>query len=546
METKWTALINSSMAMFMAFANYNMIIIALPAIFSGIGFNPTNPDALVYLMWLILGYMIVTSALVVTFGKISDMYGRTRFYTMGFGIFTVASLLLASVTSTGNTGMLELILFRILQGVGGGFLMVNSSAILTDYFPKWELGKALGLNQVSGLVGSVVGLILGGVLSEIDWRLIFLVNVPVGILGTLWSWLTLKDKGVKAKESIDVLGNLLFGSFLVLLLVSVTFILIPYGGADLGFGNPMVFLGIPASFVLLALFVIVEKRAKTPLFDLSLFKIRDFAVANFTNVVASLGRQGITITLVLLLQAIWLPIHGYPFSSTPFWSGIFLIPNMLGFAVFGPISGWLSDRYGSKTFTFAGLMLSALGFGLLYLLPVNFPYWEFSLAIFLIGGGMGLFNSPNLADIMSSVGPELRGRASGIRAALGNTASTVSVAFYMAIIITGMSTTLNQAINQALGSLGLDASVNISAPVALFSALLGYNPMSGIASSLPPSVASKLSSPDFFANAIAPSFFSGLHDILAVSIVLLVFSAILSAMREGRARKEEVLIKRVE
>lgn len=542
MQAKWTALINSSVAMFMAFANYNMIIIALPAIFSGIRFNPTNPDALVYLIWLILGYMIVTSALVVTFGKISDMYGRTKFYTLGFAVFTVASILLSSVTSTGNRGMLELILFRILQGVGGGFLMVNSSAILTDYFPRSELGKALGLNQVSGLVGGVVGLILGGVLSEIDWRLIFLVNVPVGIVGTVWSWLTLKDRGVRAKESIDVLGNLLFGSFLVLLLISTTFILVPYGGSDLGFGNPLVFLGIPTSFLLLALFVVVERKVKTPLFDLSLFKIRDFAVANFTNVVASLARQGITITLILILQAIWLPIHGYPFSSTPFWSGIFLIPNMLGFAMFGPLSGWLSDRYGSKTFTFLGLMVSALGFGLLYTLPVDFPYWEFSVAIFLIGGGMGLFNSPNLADIMSSVKPELRGRASGIRAALGNTASTVSVAIYMTVIITGMSATLNQAIDQALSSVGLNSTVSISAPVALFSALLGYNPMVGIASSLPSSIASKVSSPSFFANAIAPAFFSGLHDILSVSIALLIFSAFLSIMREGRARKEEVMV----
>ncbi|MBW9140896.1 MAG: MFS transporter [Candidatus Aramenus sp.] len=534
MDRKWIALTNTTIAIFMAFANYNMIIISLPAIFQGLDFNPTNAGAVAYLLWLILGYMIITSSFTVTLGRISDAYGRARLYVIGLVIFTVASLLLSSVSAKGTAGVLQLIVFRILQGVGGGFLMVNSAAILADYFPRQELGKALGLNQVAGLVGGIAGLILGGVLSAINWRLIFLVNVPIGAFAAVWAYKTLKDIGEKRKGRIDLAGNLLFTGFITLLLIAVSYALIPYGNSQLGFGNPIFWIGLPTSLIMLIAFVFVERRVKDPMFNLSLFRIRDFSVANLTNITSSLVRQGITIMFILLLEAIWLPLHGYSFSSVPFWAGIYLIPNLVGFAIFGTLGGYLADRYGSKYFTSGGLFLSAIGFAFLYFLPYNFNYFDFAVSIFVIGAGLGLFNSPNLADIMSSVPPSFRGAASGMRAALGNTASTASVALYFVIVISGMASALPSALSSALSSAGITAVPSIPASVALFSALLGYDPLSPLASHLPPSLAQEISSPQFFSLAIAPAFASSFKEIVLISIVILIISGILSLVRSGR------------
>jgi len=533
MESKWIALTNTTIAIFMAFANYNMIIIALPAIFQGIDFNPTNPNATAYLLWVILGYMIITSSFVVTLGRISDSLGRAKLYTIGLVIFTIASALLSAVVAKGTTAILELIIFRLLQGVGGGFLMVNSAAILTDYFPRNELGKALGLNQVAGLVGGLAGLILGGVLSAINWRFIFLVNVPIGAFAAIWSYRTLKDIGQKRKGKIDIKGNILFTGFITLLLIAISYILIPYGGSQLGFGNPIVWIGLPLSLIMLVSFIFIETKVKDPMFNLSLFKIKDFSIANLTNLTASLVRQGITILFILLLEAIWLPLHGYSFSSVPFWAGVYLIPNLVGFAIFGSLGGYLSDKYGSKYFTSGGLFISAVGFTILYFLPYDFNYTLFAITIFIIGGGMGLFNSPNMADIMSSVPINQRGAASGMRAALGNTGSTASVAIYFVIIIGGMASALPAALSSALHSAGISSLPYIPAAVALFSALLGYDPLSSLAANLPPSVATQISQPSFFSDAIAPAFMTGFKEIVLISIIILIVSGVLSLVRSG-------------
>ncbi len=539
MQSKWLALTNTSIAIFMAFANYNMIIIALPAIFSGLDFNPENPSSLAYLIWLILGYMVVTSTLVVTFGRISDKLGRARLYTIGFVIFTVASALLASVSAKGNEGVLQLILFRLLQGVGGGFLMVNSSAILTDYFPRQELGRALGLNQVAGLIGGIVGLILGGVLSAIDWRFIFLVNVPVGIVGSIWSYLTLKDVGTKNTQKIHVVDNLLFGGFLTLLLISVTYMLVPYNGSQFGFSNPLVIGGIPLSLAMLGAFIYVEKKISSPMFNLSLFKSKLFSAAITANMIASLVRQGITIMLILLLEGVWLPLHGYSFSSVPFWAGVFLIPNLLGYAVLGPLSGYLSDKFGTVKFEGLGMLISAIGLVMLYVMPYNFNYAYFATAIFIIGAGMGMFTSPNTADLMRSVSPQFRGVASGMRAALGNTASTFSVSMYFIIIIGGMAA----ALPSSLAAVGIN--FNLPAAVALFSALLGYDPLTPFASKLPPSLAAKVTQPSFFAHAIAPAFIQGFDEVILISIIATLIAGLISVIG-GRSGKLGVDSKRVQ
>jgi MFS family permease len=533
MKSKWIALSNTSIAIFIAFANYNMIIIALPQIFNSLRFNPTAPDALGYLIWLILGYMIVTSSLVVTFGRISDLKGRAKLYSFGFLIFAISSGILSTVNGYGDSAVLEMIILRLFQGVGGGLLMVNSAAILTDYFPKNELGKALGLNQVSGLVGGVAGLIIGGVLSVINWRYIFLLDFVVGIIGTLWSFKSLRDVQKPIKQPLDIIGNVLFALGITLLLISVTYGLLPYGNQQLGWGNPFVITGLTISFLAIGIFVFVESKVKNPMFDLSLFKVRDFSVANFTNFIASMARQGILLMMLVLLQGIWLPLHGVPYSQTPFWAGLYLIPNMLGFAALGPISGILSDRYGSKVFTSLGLFVSALGFFLLSLLPYDFQLWQFFAISFLMGAGMGLFSSPNMADIMASVPVQKRGAASGMRASLQNTASAISVVLYFSVVITGMAVTLNSSIESALSSYGINLNVNLPAAVAIFSALLGYDPLSSLTSSLPTSVASHIDTPAFFVTAIAPSFMSGFRLMLNISAALLVLSGILSLARKG-------------
>lgn len=533
MKSKWIALSNTSIAIFIAFANYNMIIIALPQIFNSLRFNPTAPDALGYLIWLILGYMIVTSSLVVTFGRISDLKGRAKLYSFGFLIFAISSGILSTVNGYGDSAVLEMIILRLLQGVGGGLLMVNSAAILTDYFPKNELGKALGLNQVSGLVGGVAGLIIGGVLSVINWRYIFLLDFVVGIIGTLWSFKSLRDVQKPIKQPLDIIGNVLFALGITLLLISVTYGLLPYGNQQLGWGNPFVITGLTISFLAIGIFVFVERKVKNPMFDLSLFKVRDFSVANFTNFIASMARQGILLMMLVLLQGIWLPLHGVPYSQTPFWAGLYLIPNMLGFAALGPISGILSDRYGSKVFTSLGLFVSALGFFLLSLLPYDFQLWQFFAISFLMGAGMGLFSSPNMADIMASVPVQKRGAASGMRASLQNTASAISVVLYFSVVITGMAVTLNSSIESAFSSYGIHLNVNLPAAVAIFSALLGYDPLSSLTSSLPTSVASHIDTPAFFVTAIAPSFMSGFRLMLNISAALLVLSGILSLARKG-------------
>jgi EmrB/QacA subfamily drug resistance transporter len=533
MKSKWIALSNTSIAIFIAFANYNMIIIALPQIFNSLRFNPTAPDALGYLIWLILGYMIVTSSLVVTFGRISDLKGRAKLYSLGFLIFAISSGFLSTVNGYGDSAVLEMIILRLFQGVGGGLLMVNSAAILTDYFPKNELGKALGLNQVSGLVGGVAGLIIGGVLSVINWRYIFLLDFVVGIIGTLWSFKSLRDVQKPIKQPLDIIGNVLFALGITLLLISVTYGLLPYNNQQLGWGNPFVITGLIISFLVIGIFVFVERKVKNPMFDLSLFKVRDFSVANFTNFIASMARQGILLMMLVLLQGIWLPLHGVPYSQTPFWAGLYLIPNMLGFAALGPISGILSDRYGSRVFTSLGLFVSALGFFLLSLLPYDFQLWQFFAISFLMGAGMGLFSSPNMADIMASVPVQKRGAASGMRASLQNTASAISVVLYFSVVITGMAGTLNSSIESALSSYGIHLNVNLPAAVAIFSALLGYDPLSSLTSSLPTSVASHIDTPTFFVTAIAPSFMSGFRLMLDISAALLVLSGILSLARKG-------------
>ncbi|MDP4159785.1 MAG: MFS transporter, partial [Bacillota bacterium] len=476
---KWIALSNTSLGVFMATLNANIVLISLPAIFRGIQINPMAPGSSVYLLWLLMGYTVVTATLLVSFGRISDIFGRARLYNLGFAIFTAASILLAFTPGQGDAGAIELVIFRLLQGVGSGFLFSNSTAIITDAFPPSQRGTAMGLNQILAVGGSLIGLIVGGFLADLHWRWIFLISVPVGLVGTVWAYLKLHEVGTLLKnQKIDWLGNGTFAVGLTILLLGLTQGIMPYGEEKMGWGNPMVIGGIILGIVLLAIFIYVEYHTEMPMFRLELFKIREFSAGNLSLFLSSIARGGLQFMLIIWLQGIWLPLHGYSFEQTPLWAGIYMIPMMLGFFIMGPISGYLSDRYGARGFATGGMLLSALSFVLLTLLPVNFNYLPFVIILLIAGGGMGMFAAPNTTAIMNTVPPEHRGASSGMRATIQNTGTALSMTLYFSILIIGLARHLPTAMYQGLVNAGVPAAAaqqvaNLPPTGALFAAFLG-------------------------------------------------------------------------
>ncbi|MFL5701973.1 MAG: MFS transporter, partial [Ktedonobacteraceae bacterium] len=488
---KWVALTNTTLGSLMATLDASIVLIAFPAIFKGIGINPLAPGESSYFLWLLLGYMVVTATLLVTFGRISDMFGRVRLYNLGFLIFAIGSTLLSLTPGTGNTGALELIIFRLIQGIGSGFLLSNSAAILTDAFPANQRGRALGINQIAGIAGSFIGLIVGGILAVINWRLVFLVSVPVGIAGTIWAYMMLRETAtIREHQKIDWLGNVTFALGLTVFLLGITYGIEPYGGLPMGWSNPLVIGAILLGIALLAAFVWIELHVDDPMFRLDLFKIRMFAAGNIAGFLSALGRGGLQFMLIIWLQGIWLPLHGYSFEETPLWAGIYMTPLLIGFIVMGPISGYLSDRFGARLFSTAGMLMQALGFLGLTLLPVNFNYPLFAVLLFILGCGSGLFASPNTSSIMSSVPPETRGVSSGMRATFQNSATLVSIGFFFSIVTLGLASALPSTLSTGLITNGVPTQAattiaHLPPTAALFGAFLGYNPIGEL---LPPSV----------------------------------------------------------
>jgi MFS family permease len=544
---KWIALTNTTLGALMASIDLSIVLIALPAIFKGIGINPLASGESGYFLWLLLGYMVVTTTLLVTFGRISDMFGRVRLYNLGFAIFTVGSTLLAFTPGTGNAGALELIFFRIIQGIGAGFLFSNSAAILTDAFPPDQRGRALGINQIAAIAGQFIGLILGGILATINWRLVFLVSVPVGLVGTIWAYTMLREVGtIRKHQRLDWYGNITFALGLTILLLGVTDSIEPYGSSPMGWGNPLVLGMIAGGVLLLALFVWIETRVADPMFRLELFKIRMFTAGNIAGFLSATGRGGLQFMLIIWLQGIWLPLHGYSFEDTPLWAGIYMTPLLIGFVLMGPVSGYLSDRFGARVFSTAGMAVQCIGFIGLTFLPANFPYPVFAALIFLLGCGSGLFASPNTSAIMSSVPPERRGVSSGMRATFQNSASLVSIGLFFSIVTAGLASALPTTFYTGLTRNGVAAPVanqiaHLPPTAALFGAFLGYNP---VAQLLPPSTLQHLSSPDkaallgktFFPNLISGPFMVGLHAVFYVSAGLCIIAAIASYLRGQRTR----------
>jgi MFS family permease len=542
-QYKWVALSNTTLGVLMAAINGTITLISLPAIFKGIDINPLN--SFQYLLWLLFGYSVVTATLLVTFGRISDMFGRVRFYNIGFMVFTLGSILLYLTPGKGDLAADYLIIFRVVQGIGGAFLFSNSAAILTDAFPYNERGKALGLNQVAALAGSLAGLILGGVLSAINWRYVFLVSVPVGVGGTLWSYLKLKELAtIRRDQKIDVYGNGAFAGGLTLLLVAVTYGLLPYGSSATGWGNPWVIAGLASGVALLGAFPFIESRVPDPMFRLELFRRRIFAAANFAGLLGSIGRGGVMLMLIIMLQGIWLPLHGYSYASTPFWAGIYMLPMMLGFVVMGPLSGWLSDRYGARLLATTGMIVAAAAFLGLSTLPYNFNYPEFASILFVMGMGSGMFASPNTASIMNSVPPEHRGAASGMRATLQNTGQTISLAIFFTIVLEILAGKLPSVLSSAVVSAGAPSALayafsKIPPTGALFAAFLGYNPVASILQQLPPSIRSAIPSSalnvltgkHWFPTVIASPFMQALSVSFYIGAAISLVAAVSSALR---------------
>jgi MFS family permease len=540
---KWIALSNTTIGVLMATINSSIVLIALPDIFRGIHLNPLGPSNSSYLLWMIMSFLVATAVLVVSFGRVGDIYGRVRMFTLGFAVFTVFSVLLSLTWMHGSTAALWLIVMRIGQGVGGALLFANSSAILTDAFPPDQRGLALGVNAVAGIAGSFIGLVLGGVLGPVNWRLVFLVSVPVGLFGTVWSWWKLEDRGIRKPARIDWWGNLTFAAGLVAILVAITYGIQPYGGHTMGWTNPQVVGEMAAGLVLLGIFAVIELRTPEPMFRLSLFRIRAFSAGNIATLLASLGRGGLMFMLIIWLQGIWLPLHGYSFSQTPLWAGIYMLPLTVGFLIAGPASGWLSDHFGARPFATGGMLVAALAFALLEALPVNFTYLWFALLLLLVGVGMGLFASPNLAGIMNSLPPDRRGAGAGMATTFQNSAMVLSIGIFFSLMILGLASSLPATLDHGLVAQGVPPAdahrISQLPPVGLlFASFLGYNPMKQLLAPELPHLthahAAFLTGRAYFPQLISQPFSSGLHEAFDFAIAACLIAAAASWLRGGK------------
>jgi len=486
----------------------------LPDIFRGIGIDPLAPGNTGYLLWLILGFLVVTAVLVVSLGRLGDIYGRVRMFNLGFAVFTLFSILLTVTWMQGSAAAWWLIIMRIGQGVGGAMLFANSSAILTDAFPQDQRGLALGVNSIAAIAGSFIGLVLGGVLAPVSWRLVFLASVPIGLIATVWAYHSLRELGIKKAARIDWWGNVTFALGLIGVMVGITYGIKPYGGSTMGWTSPLVLCTLFGGLAVLVMFCVIELHVPEPMFHLDLFKIRAFAGGNVAALLAAMGRGGLQFILIIWLQGIWLPRHGYDFSQTPLWAGIYMLPLIGGFLVAGPVSGYLSDHFGARPFATGGLLIAAASFALLIVLPVNFSYTWFALILALNGIGMGLFAAPNSAGVMNSLPPDQRGAGAGALATFMNTASVLSIGVFFTLMIVGLAANLPHTMQSGLMVHGVTAAdahrISSLPPVAtLFASFLGYNPMATLLGpqslharprdrprKLPAAASSRSSSPD--------------------------------------------------
>jgi MFS family permease len=552
---KWVALFISTLGMLMATIDSSIVLIALPDIFRGIGLDPLEPGNTFYLLWMILGFLVVTSVLVVSLGRLGDIYGRVRIYNLGFAVYTVASLLLTITWMHGHAAGMWLIGMRIFQGVGAAMLMANSAAILTDVFPHTQRGMALGVNQAAAFSGSFIGLVLGGLLAPINWRLIFLVSVPIGLFATIFGYFVLRETSAPRPARIDWAGNVTFAAGLVLVMVAITYGIEPYGHHTMGWTSPTVLGAFAVGVGLLVAFCIIETRVAEPMFRLQLFRIRAFTSGVLASFLAALSRGGLMFILIIWLQGIWLPLHGYAFEVTPLWAGVAMLPLTLGFMVAGPLSGVLSDRYGARPFATGGMLGTALCFVLLELLPVDFPYPLFAVLLFLMGMTMASFGSPNRAGVMNSLPPPHRGAGSGMNTTFQNSAQVLSIGIFFSLMIVGLTASLPTSLSSGLVHHGVshavaDRAAHLPPVSTLFAAFLGYDPVVHLIGShqlslLPLAQQHVLTGRSFFPGLISGPFETGLHAAFDFAIVASLAAAWASWLRGGRYVYEEPAVPEV-
>jgi MFS family permease len=542
---KWIALSNTTLGILMVTINQSILLISLPDLLRGINLNPLVPSNTSYFLWIFMGFMLVTAVLVVSFGRVGDIYGRVRMYNLGFAVFTFFSILLSVTWLSGSAGALWIIVMRVFQGVGGAFLFANSTAILTDAFPPDERGKAMGINGIAAVAGSFLGLMLGGVLAPIEWRLVFLVSVPFGLFGTVWAYLMLRDNGVRIPARIDWAGNTLFAVGLISMLTGIVYSLLPYGGHPTGWTNPWVLTGVFGGIAVLVLFCWVETKVPAPMFRLGLFKVRAFTAGNIAGLLGALGRGGIQFMLIIWLQGIWLPQHGKSFAETPLWAGISMVPLTVGFLIVGPLAGALSDRFGARLFATTGLVVSGASFLLLELLPIDFSYIWFALLIFMFAVGMGLFFAPNQASVMNSLPPDQRGAGAGMLNTFQNSATVLSMGLFFTIVTIGLASRLPSHLYRGLTAAGVapgPARIVASEPPigSLFSAFLGYNPIkellgpTGALQHMPARQVAYITGRSFFPHLLEEPFAGGLHLAFTFAAIATGIALIASALRGKR------------
>jgi MFS family permease len=541
---KWVALSNVTLGVLLATLDGSITLIAMPEIFRGIHLDPLVAANSFYLLWMILGFLVVTSVLIVSLGRLGDMYGRVKMYNLGFVIYTAASLILTVDWMSGRAGAAYLIAFRIVQGVGAACLLANSAAIITDAFPANQRGMALGINNIVGVSGMFVGLVLGGLLAPIDWRLVFLVSVPVGLFGTVWAYMKLEERSTPRRASVDWGGNITFALGLVLIMVAVTYGIRPYGSDATGWGAPRVLALLGAGIACLLAFAAIERRVEQPMFRLPLFRIRAFTFGTLSTFLSAVARGGLMFMLIIWLQGIWLPQHGVNYADTPLRAGIYMLPLTIGMLIAGPTSGYLSDRFGARPFATGGMLGSALSFVLLSLLPIDFPFASFAAVLLLMGVSMGLFASPNRAAVMSSLPAEDRGAGGGMNQTFQNSAQVLSVGIFFTLMVLGLASSLPHTLAAGLQAHGISAATangvaHVPPVSVLFAAFLGYNPVEHLVGahalgSVSAANHAALTGRSFFPHLISGPFRTGLHEAFLFAILACLIAAAASLMRGGR------------
>jgi len=412
---EWVALSVTTVGALLASVQSSALLIALPDILTAL------QASFLTIMWVLLSYLLITTALVPVVGRLADIWGRKKLYNAGFAVFTLGSLLAGLSQPAFHAG--DMVIARVVQGIGAALLLTNSTAIVTDAFRHGRIGLGLGVNQIAGAAGFLLGPVLGGLLTAISWRWVYLANVPLGVFGTIWGIWRLREPiaAARTQQSFDWPGSISFTLGLGCFLLGLSMIAFPL------LGLPVIYALLVVGVVGLIAFVAVEGRMQQPMLDLKLFRGRQFAFASGTSALNGLARGAVLFVLIFFLQG--------PYGKDPLTAGLMMAPFGAAFMFVGPLSGFLSDRLGARGLATIGLAISALALLAMSTVNAEMPYWELALFMILMGGGSGLFNAPNTNALMSAVEPRQRGSAAGVNTMVMNTGQMLSIAIVFPLVL---------------------------------------------------------------------------------------------------------------